>query len=141
MSLLPRYAATVVRPISQSRYHFRFWDPSSDILYGTLICWYLLCGRWRRIHKNCHCHSSEWDTIKTFLPNVTYRVLPPIYYQHPHRPAYLMPSSSVAKPIIQYIFCFPCFLASLPHLFFWYLNLPVSLMVYLLPYLPTVPGI
>ena len=69
-----------------------------------MLCRLLLCRRRRRrqSHRSRRFCSSEWDIFNNFPPNVPNLVLPHLFCRCPHPPAYMLPSSSAADPIISH---------------------------------------
>ena len=98
-----RFITTIPHPIIQSRNRFCCFDPVSDIIGWIFLCWVLLNGRWRRIHRSHHFRSAELYTIDCFPPNVTNIFLPLICFCHPRYPIYLLSSSYAAYSIISHI--------------------------------------
>ena len=113
----------------------------SYTLGGKLICRTLLCGRHRQIHKIFRFRSTKWDTVDVYLPIMPNIFLPRLYCRCAHRLVYILLSLSSADLIIPHLFCFPHCLASMAHIFWCRLNLPMYLLPYLLPSLSAAPVI
>ena len=102
MSSLPRSVATIPRLIIHSRLRFHCFYLASDMLGGTFLCCPLLCGRRRQSYQIRRFHSAKWDTIDNFPPNMPDLVLLRLFCRCPNCPAYMLPSSSAADPIISH---------------------------------------
>ena len=139
MLTLPQSSTVISRPIIHSWHCWYCFDISSNILGGALLCQPLLCSRkiWIcGIHHFCY---FEWETVEFFLTNMPDIVLPNIYFHCTHCPTSLLPPLYSVAPIIIYLFSFPRCLASIPHLWWCFLDCSAYLPLYPLPYLSAFP--
>ena len=98
MSSLPQSNATIPHTMVQLRHRFHCCDTASDILVRTVLCPPLLCRRRRRSHQRNYSHSSKWDTINTFPPNVP-QYCPTAYLLPPNPSSYISFVVPIVSPL------------------------------------------